>query len=78
MAINNSVVDRTGETRAEFQSSGKSPGFGNVRKASREGLKERRTAMRNTEEGKVGWVLLWLLGIPIPILVVLFVLRGCT
>jgi hypothetical protein len=34
--------------------------------------------MRKTEEGKVGWILLWLLGIPIPILVVLFVLRGCT
>ena len=34
--------------------------------------------MRNKEEGKVGWILLWLLGIPIPILVVLFFLRGCT
>ena len=22
--------------------------------------------MRNTEEGKIGWILLWLLGIPIP------------
>jgi ElaB/YqjD/DUF883 family membrane-anchored ribosome-binding protein len=31
MGINNSVVDRTGETRAEFQGSGKSTGFGNVR-----------------------------------------------
>jgi len=34
--------------------------------------------MRNTEEGKVGWILLWALGVPIPILVILFVLRGCT
>lgn len=34
--------------------------------------------MRNNEEGKVGWILLWLLGIPIPILVVLFLMRGCT
>lgn len=34
--------------------------------------------MRNEEEGKIGWILLWLLGIPIPILVVLFFLRGCT
>jgi hypothetical protein len=34
--------------------------------------------MRKTEEGKVGWILLWLLGIPIPILVALFILRGCT
>jgi hypothetical protein len=34
--------------------------------------------MRNTEEGKVGWILLWALGVPIPILVVLYLLRGCT
>jgi hypothetical protein len=31
-----------------------------------------------TEEGKVGWILLWLLGIPIPVLLLLFLLRGCT
>jgi len=35
-------------------------------------------AMRNSEEGKIGWILLWLLGIPLPILLVLFLLRGCT
>jgi hypothetical protein len=34
--------------------------------------------MINNEEGKIGWILLWVLGIPIPILVVLFLLRGCT
>lgn len=34
--------------------------------------------MRNKEEGKMGWILLWLLGIPIPILVVLYLLRGCS
>jgi len=34
--------------------------------------------MLNNEKGKIGWILLWVLGIPIPILVVLFVLRGCT
>jgi len=34
--------------------------------------------MRNREEGKIGWILLWLVGIPIPILLVLFLLRGCT
>jgi hypothetical protein len=28
--------------------------------------------------GKVGWILLWLLGVPIPVLLVLFLLRGCT
>jgi hypothetical protein len=39
---------------------------------------ERRIAMRNNQEGKVGWILLWLLGVPIPVLVVLYLLRGCT
>jgi hypothetical protein len=34
--------------------------------------------MRNKEEGKIGWILLWLVGVPIPILVVLYFLRGCT
>jgi RNA-splicing ligase RtcB len=33
---------------------------------------------RRSEEGKIGWVLLWALGIPIPILVALYLLRGCT
>ena len=28
--------------------------------------------------GKIGWIFLWLLGIPIPVLLVLFLLRGCT
>lgn len=30
------------------------------------------------EEGKVGWILLWALGIPIPVLLILFLVRGCT
>jgi hypothetical protein len=30
------------------------------------------------QTGKVGWILLWLLGVPIPVLLVLFLLRGCT
>lgn len=30
------------------------------------------------QEGKVGWLLLWLVGVPIPVLLVLFLLRGCT
>jgi hypothetical protein len=28
--------------------------------------------------GKIGYILLWLLGIPIPILILIFLLRGCT
>ena len=28
--------------------------------------------------GKIGWILLWLIGVPIPILLIFFLLRGCT
>jgi len=30
------------------------------------------------QQGKMGWIALWLLGIPIPVLLVLFLVRGCT
>jgi hypothetical protein len=30
------------------------------------------------EKGKIGWILLWAIGVPIPVLVVFFLLRGCT
>ena len=30
------------------------------------------------QSGKIGWILLWALGVPIPVLFVLFLLRGCT
>ena len=36
-------------------------------------------AVRKNKEGKArNWILLWALGIPIPILRLLFFLRGCT
>ena len=31
-----------------------------------------------SERGAWGWGVLWLLGIPIPILAILFMARGCT
>jgi hypothetical protein len=33
---------------------------------------------RKSEEGKIGWILLWALGVPIPLLLILFLVRGCT
>jgi len=39
---------------------------------------KRGDAMLNNEKGKIGWILLWALGVPIPILLVLYFLRGCT
>lgn len=37
-----------------------------------------RLKQKLAQQGKLGWILLWLLGIPIPVLLVLFLLRGCT
>ena len=30
------------------------------------------------QSGKIGYILLWLLGVPIPILFFIFLIRGCT
>lgn len=32
----------------------------------------------NNEQGAIGWILLWAIGIPVPLLVMLFILRGGT
>ncbi len=29
------------------------------------------------DSGKIGWALLWILGIPLPILLLVFALKGC-
>jgi hypothetical protein len=39
---------------------------------------ERGDFLSRRESGRVGWALLWLLGVPIPVLLVLFLMRGCT
>ena len=33
---------------------------------------------RGSDSGKIGWILLWAIGIPIPLLLIFFVIRGCT
>jgi hypothetical protein len=30
------------------------------------------------QSGRVGWIFMWLLGVPIPLLLLLYVMRGCT
>jgi len=30
-----------------------------------------------SQEGKMGYVIAWLIGIPLPILIIVFLLRGC-
>jgi hypothetical protein len=32
----------------------------------------------DNEKGAIGWVLLWIIGIPVPLLLLLFLVRGCT
>lgn len=33
--------------------------------------------LKKQQEGKIGYILLWLLGVPIPFLFVVYLLRGC-
>lgn len=33
---------------------------------------------KKQQEGKAGYIFAWLLGVPIPVLFVIFLLRGCT
>jgi hypothetical protein len=39
---------------------------------------EKLQQWRRHQEGKLGYILLWALGVPIPVLLVIFLLRGCT
>ena len=32
--------------------------------------------LRNAQTGKIGWALLWLLGVPLPVLLVIYLIRG--
>jgi hypothetical protein len=32
----------------------------------------------SSQRGKMGWIVLWALGVPIPVLLIFFLLRGCT
>ena len=32
----------------------------------------------SAQEGKMGYILLWALGVPIPLLLVIYLLRGCS
>jgi hypothetical protein len=41
-------------------------------------LKQMKQPEVNGEAGAMGYILMWLIGIPIPILLLFFLLRGCT
>ena len=38
----------------------------------------RYRASLKAQKGAAGYILLWLLGVPIPVLFLIYVLRGCT
>jgi hypothetical protein len=35
------------------------------------------TRWMRRQEGKIGYILAWLIGVPLPILIIVFLLRGC-
>lgn len=37
-----------------------------------------RRFVRHDDEGAIGYILMWLLGVPASVLFVIFLLRGCT
>ena len=42
-------------------------------------VKERLASrvQRSMQGGRIGYILLWLIGVPIPVLFMIFLLRGC-
>lgn len=41
-------------------------------------LHSAQRALARHQRGKIGYILLWLIGVPIPVLFVIYLLRGCT
>jgi hypothetical protein len=35
-------------------------------------------ALPRAQQGRWGYILAWLIGVPVPILIVIYLLRGCT
>ena len=35
-------------------------------------------ALRHAQQGRWGYILAWLIGVPVPILILIYLLRGCT
>jgi len=49
-----------------------------VRSSVKKGTSQMHLRNKIKETAATGYILLWLIGIPIPILLVIFLLRGCT
>jgi len=42
------------------------------------GIMKILSKIRQNQTGAIGWILLWAIGVPIPILFLLIMVRGCT
>ena len=40
--------------------------------------RRRTPALRDLQQGRWVYILAWLIGVPVPILIVIYLLRGCT
>ena len=40
--------------------------------------RRRMPTLRDAQQGRWGYILAWLIGVPVPILIVIYLLRGCT
>ncbi len=55
------------------------PGFGHAQWHSYRRFPSMKYLRKHAaQSGKLGWIVLWLLGVPIPILLFFFLIRGCT
>jgi hypothetical protein len=48
------------------------------KKTVAKGVTTMRYFGRKGEEGKIGYIILWLMGVPAGVLFLIFILRGCT
>jgi hypothetical protein len=41
-------------------------------------MKSKMQSIIKSNSGKAGWIFLWVIGVPVPILLILYFLRGCS
>jgi hypothetical protein len=46
--------------------------------AEEHAMDEQKTPVAEKQKGGIGYVLLWILGVPIPVLILIALVRGCT
>jgi hypothetical protein len=49
-----------------------------LRKFTNRASFSRPPTLRHMQEGRWGYILAWLVGVPVPILILIYLLRGCT